>query len=210
MLRGDNDGIDSDGAALLVILNGDLGLAVGSEIGELAEFPDGGELLCELMGQGDGHRHELRGLVAGVAEHHALVAGTVLELVIFAVLVLKGLVNAHSDIAGLLVNVRDDAAGVAVKAVFCAVVAYLTNDLARDTRNVNIALGAYLAHDMDKAGGDGGLAGDAPLRVLLKDGVEHGVGDLVAYLIGMPLGHGFGCEKVMAHLYFLLCIFTEL
>ena len=162
------------------------------------------------MGQRDSHRHELRGLVAGVAEHHALVAGTVLELVIFAVLVLKGLVDAHCDVAGLLVDVRDDAAGVAVKAVFCAVVAYLTNDLARDTRNVNIALGAYLTHDMDKAGGDGGLAGDAPLRVLLKDGVEHGVGDLVAYLIGMPLGHGFGCEKVMAHLYFLLCIFTEL
>jgi hypothetical protein len=56
------------------------------------------------VGQGDGQRHQLRGLVAGVAEHHALIAGAVLELRILAVFVFQGLVHAQGDVAGLLVD----------------------------------------------------------------------------------------------------------
>ena len=38
------------------------------------------------------------------------------------------------------------------------------------------------------------------LDLLLKDGVEHGVGDLVADLVGMSLGHGFGGENAFFHI----------
>ncbi len=199
MLSGDDDGIHADGVMVLVILDRDLSLAVGTEIADKAVLAYLSEALGELVGEGDGKRHKLLGLIAGVAKHHALVARSVLKLVLFAVLVFERLVNAHGDVAGLLVDIGDDAAGVAVEAVLCAVVADVADDLARDLRDVNIAAGADLAHDVDKAGGNGGLAGNAPLRILLHDGVEHGVGDLVANFIGMPLGNGLGSKEISTH-----------
>ena len=51
----------------------------------------------------DGRRHELRRLVAGVAEHHALVAGA-------------ARVDALADVGRLLVDRDQHAAGVAVEA----------------------------------------------------------------------------------------------
>ena len=54
------------------------------------------------MGEGDREGHVLGGLVAGVAEHHALVAGT---LVLFFLAF-----DALVDVAGLLVDGGDDAA----------------------------------------------------------------------------------------------------
>jgi hypothetical protein len=76
MLGGEDHGVDAGGLAIFVVLDGDLALAVGAEVGELAGLADGGELAGELVGQGDGGRHQLGGLIGGVAEHHALVAGT--------------------------------------------------------------------------------------------------------------------------------------
>ena len=204
VLGGDNDGVNADGAALLVVLDRDLALSVGAEVIDKALLSDLGKAHCELVSKGDGQRHKLRRFVAGVAEHHALVAGAVLQLVILALFVLKRLVNAHCDVAGLLVNVGDDAAGVAVKAVLRPVVADLTDDLAGDFRDIDIALGAYLAHDVYKAGGGGRLAGYAAHGVALKYRVQNGVGDLVADFIGMPFGNGFGSEKIVAHSIFLL------
>jgi len=64
----------------------------------------------EFVGQRDGSRHQLGGLVAGIAEHHALIAGA-------------ALVNALSDIARLLVDGGNDRTGVGVKAVQGVVVA---------------------------------------------------------------------------------------
>ena len=57
-----------------------------------------------------GRGHQLGVLVAGVAEHHALVAGA------------AG-VHAHGDVAGLLVDAGDHGAGVGVEAVERVVVA---------------------------------------------------------------------------------------
>ena len=97
------------------------------------------------------------------------------------------------------VDARDHAAGVAVKTVLGAVVADFADDAAGDALDVDIAAGRDLAHDMDKAGGAGGLAGHARAGVFFEDGVEDGVGDLVADLVGMPLGDGFGREQEFGH-----------
>ena len=106
----------------------------------------------------------------------------------------KLLVNAEGDVRALLVDVCDDGAGLAVKAVLRAVVADVADDVARDLRDVDIAARGDLAHDVNKAGGDGRLAGHAAVGVFFKDRVEHRIGDLVADLVGMPLGDGFGGE----------------
>ena len=43
-------------------------------------------------------------------------------------------------------------------------------------------------------GGGEGLAGDARFGLCREEGVEHGVRDPVAHLVGMPLRDGFGGE----------------
>ena len=109
------------------------------------------------------------------------------------------IVGAQGDVGALAIDVGDDAAGVAVKAVLGAVIADGADDLARRAGDVHVAAGRDLAHDVDEAGGAGRLAGNAGTGVLRQDGVEDGVGDLVADFVGMPLGDGFGREKNFGH-----------
>ena len=196
VLGGDDDGVDAHGAAVFVVLHGDLGLAVGPQIVHQALLADLGQALGQLVAQGDGQGHQLRGLVAGVAEHHALVAGAA-HLV----------VGAQGDVGGLLVDAGDDAAGVAVEAVLGPVIADVPHHVPDDLGDVHIALGADLAHHVDKAGGHGGLAGHAAVGVVFQDGVQHRVGDLVADLIGMSLGDGLGSKEIVAHIYLLVLYF---
>ena len=86
MLRRDHHGSDTDGHAVLV-LDGDLGLAIGSQVVELVALAHLGEPARHAMRQRDGQGHQLGRLTAGEAEHHALVAGAEL----FAV-------DAHGDV----------------------------------------------------------------------------------------------------------------
>ena len=51
------------------------GLAVGAEVGQRAILADGGQPLHQPVGQVNGEGHQAVGLVAGEADHHALVAG---------------------------------------------------------------------------------------------------------------------------------------
>ena len=74
VLAGDDDGVEAD-RAVAVVLDGDLGLAVGAQVGHGAVLAHRGELLGEPVRQPDRQRHQLGGVVAGVAEHQALVAG---------------------------------------------------------------------------------------------------------------------------------------
>ena len=160
------------------------------------------------MGILDGRGHEGGRLVAGETEHHALVARAVVERAVAGLLALERLVHAEGNVRALLVDVRDDGAGLAVKAVLCAVVADLAHGLAHDLRDVHVAVGRDLAHDVHDAGRDRALAGDAAVRVLRQNGVEDRVGHLVADLVGMSLRDGFGCKEMMSHWIlprFLLC-----
>jgi len=71
------------------------------------------------VGDVDGQRHQHVGLVRRVAEHHALIAGTLLvELVLGggAGAQLLGVVDALGDVDRLLVDGHHDATGVAVEA----------------------------------------------------------------------------------------------
>ena len=203
MLRAEHDGVHAHGVILLVIFDGDLRLAVGAQIVHQLLLAHGGQALGQLVRERDRQRHELRRLVAGVAEHHALIARTVVERVLAGLLALERVVDAEGDVGALLVDVRDDGAGLAVKAVLGAVIADLAHGLAHDFRNVDVALGRDLAHDVHDAGRDRALAGDAAVRILRQDRVEDRVGDLIADLVGMSLGHGFGCKKMMCHCIFL-------
>lgn len=110
VLGGDDDGVDLDGGdrsiGVLLVLDGDLGLAIGTEPPEGAILADIGELLAELGGKKVGEGHGRVGLVGGVAEHDTLITGTNIEV---------GLANvdAAGNVGGLLVDADKDLAGVA-------------------------------------------------------------------------------------------------
>ena len=195
MLGGYHHRVDTLGAVILVVLHGDLGLAVGSEVVHQTVLADLGQAHGQLVGQGQGQGHQLGGLVAGIAEHHALVAGPVVQTVVLLTLLgLQALVHTHGDVGGLLVDRGDDGAGVAVKAELGPIIADVPHHLAGDLGDVHIAGGGDLAHHMDQAGGHCGLAGHPGLGVLGQDGIQHRVRDLVTDLVGMPLGDGFGSK----------------
>ena len=74
VLRGDDHRVDAD-RPVAVELDGHLALAVGPEPGDFARLAGSGEPVEDAMGQGDRQGHQFGRVVAGVAEHQALVAG---------------------------------------------------------------------------------------------------------------------------------------
>ena len=130
------------------------------------------ELLAEAVRQLNRQRHQLRGFVAGVAEHQALIARA------------AG-IHAHRDIGRLALDQVQDAAGLGVETECGVGVADVGDRLARDLRHVDVAGGGDFAGDDADAGGDQHFAGHAAHRILREDGVEDGVGNLVGYLVGV-------------------------
>src|SRR5262249_52811922 len=103
-----------------------LALAVGPQPGQSAVATGPGQLARQVVRQVDGHRHQHVGLVAGEAEHHALVASAdFFDLVIghFAGFVFQGMVHAQGDVGALAGDGRLHAAGIAVEAFLAAVIA---------------------------------------------------------------------------------------
>ena len=63
----------------VLVLDGDLGLAVRAQVRQLAGLADLGQPARHPVGERDRQRHQLGRLAAGEAEHHPLVAGAQLE-----------------------------------------------------------------------------------------------------------------------------------
>ena len=159
------------------------------------------------MGKRNRQRHKLGRFIAGKAEDEALVAGTGIEFIgHFAVFGFKTLIDAQSDIRRLAVDGIDHAAGIAVEAVFGAVIADLAHGIAHNLLNIDVSRRGDLTGHHDKAGGSKRFAGNARHGVALKQRVQNGVADRVADFIGMSFGHRFGGKKSFAHCVFLSLI----
>ena len=211
VLGRDNHGRDLHGLVVLVA-HGDLGLAVGAQVVKGVVLAHGGQALGHAAGQVMGHGHKHGRLVAGIAKHHALVAGAhrVDGIARAAGLGVKGLVDAGGDVGALLVDQVKNAAGIAVKTVLGAVVANAADGLARDLLHVDVGLGAHLAGHDDGTGGGKGLDGAAhvvdvcgnaigshvallgQLGLLGENRVQDGIAHLVADLVGVTLGYTLG------------------
>ncbi len=178
------------GRAVLV-LDRHLALAVGQQEGQLSRATRLRELLADAVRGVDGEGHVLLRLVAREAEHHALVAGALLLEQALA------LGDALGDVGRLALDGRDDGAAVAVEAALRRRVADVADHRLGDLAELDLRLARDLAGDDDQAGLDQRLAGDATLRVLRQQGVEDGVGDLIADLVGMSLVHRLGRENVV-------------
>ena len=92
------------------------------------------------MRQGNRHRHQLRRLIGSIAEHHPLIARAGrIGFVAGAFSLLKRLVDALCDIAGLLVDACQHGAGLRIEAKFGTVITDILDNAARKRWDVNIA-----------------------------------------------------------------------
>ena len=119
------------------VLDGDLCLAVGPQVGERAVLADLGQPVREAMRERDRERHQLRRLAAREPEHHSLVAGALL-VAVARVARLERLVDAALDVGALLVDRDERAAGAVVEAVAGVGVADLADRVADDGLELDV------------------------------------------------------------------------
>ena len=188
VLSGDDDGVDAegnDGAVVVLVLNGDLGLGVGTAPGKGTVAAGLGHGGVQLVGKLEGEGEELRGLIGGIAEHDTLVTSTeVLEALVK--------VETLSDIGRLLLNGNEEVAGLVVEALGGVIVADVLDGVADNLLVVELGLGGDLTEDHDHTGLGGGLASDLGEGVLSQAGIEDGIGNLIGDLIGVTLTDGLG------------------
>ena len=195
MLGADHDGVNPDRTPAVVILDGNLGLAVGTQVLEVTVLADLRQLLRQAVCQVNGQRHQALGLVAGVTEHQPLVTGALqIELVDGALSVLVGLVDAPGDVGALAAQRDADATRSAVEPFARRVVANVEDGLASYAGNVGVGVGSDLSGNDDQAGRHQGLHGDAGRLARLQNGVQHSVADGISDLIWVTLGNRLGSE----------------
>mmetsp|Transcript_19833 Transcript_19833/g.58928 ORF Transcript_19833/g.58928 Transcript_19833/m.58928 type:complete len:436 (-) Transcript_19833:199-1506(-) len=195
VLRGDEDGVhalwDHSAWALGValVLDRDLGLAVGAQPRARAILADLGQAEAQLGRQHVRQRHQLGRLIRGVAEHVALVAGTDLleRLSVHAV-------HRLANVRRLLLNMHQHLALVAIQAHVLRDEANVPARRADDGLVVHLGLGGDLAEDHHHVGLRARLARDPAVRVLSQASVQDGIGHLVGQLIRMSLVDGLGRE----------------
>ncbi len=157
-----DDGVHAlghDGATVMLVLDGDLGLGVGAQPGQRAVAAGGRHGGIEAVGQQQCHGEQLGRLVGGIAEHDALVTSTEL---------LKGLlvVQTLGNVGRLLLDGDEQVAGLVVEALGRVIVANVLDGVADDLLVVEAGLGRDLAKDHDHAGLGGRLAGNLGQGVL--------------------------------------------
>ena len=179
------------------VLDGDLGLAVGPQVRQLARPPHLRQPARHAVSQRDRQRHQLGRFTAGEPEHHPLVAGTELECRRGIIADLQRGIDTLGDVGRLALDRHERAARLVVETVVGARVADIPDRLAHDDLEIDVGMRRDLAQHEDEAGRRRRLARDAGFRILADDGVQDGVRDLVAHLVGMTLGHGLRGEQVL-------------
>ena len=102
VLRADDDGVDAERFPAFAVFHRHLRLGVGAEVGHLLAFlADDGQFPQQEVREVDGERHVVLGLLAGEAEHHALVAGALVFRILAA--------NALENVVRLSVKGREHA-----------------------------------------------------------------------------------------------------
>ena len=134
--------------------------------------------------------HERRRLARRVAEHHPLVARTLL--------LGRLAVDALGDVGTLPVERAHVVERVPAEALGGAVVADVLHHAAGDLLRVDRVkpLAGDLAHVDDESGSAHRLAGNVRVRVLREAGVQNRIGDLVGDFVGVAFRDGLGSENV--------------
>ena len=178
---------------VVLVLHRHLRLAVGVQAGHDALLAHLGQAPGEPVGKVDGRRHQFRihvvqaGFLGGVAEHHALVAGTLL--------LEQALAAGHAlrDVGALRLHVHLHLAGVGVKTDVRRGVADVAHRLAGDALDVQVGQDgfAHLARNHHQVFGDQGFAGHAGLGVDRQRSIQDAIRYLVADLVRVAFRYAF-------------------
>jgi hypothetical protein len=171
------------------VAHGHLALRIGPQVRHAAVLPQLRLALDEAVRVVNRRRHQIGRLVAGVAEHQALVAGAGVEVVVARV------VDTLRDVVALLVVGDEHGAALVVDAVLGVVVADALERVARDLDVVDVRVGRDLAGEHHQAGVAQRFGGDARARIVPEDRVEDGVRHLVGHLVRVAFGNRFGSEE---------------
>ena len=197
------------------IFHRDLALGVGLQVEQLAAAALFGQHFQDAVREENRRGHEAAlfvdfALVAGIAEHHALVAGAFF----FAALLFLG-IDAHRDVGRLAMQQHLDVGAVIGEAVLVVadVLDHAAGDLGdqfaidhRDAVDVAEQLAAAFARNHDlvgraqrlaaETGIDRTVVGNAELDVLLEEGIEDRIGDLIRNLVRMAFGNRLAGEQI--------------
>src|ERR1043166_79022 len=193
VLGRDDDVGDAHGL-IVDVLDRNLGLGVGAQPFDGAALAHAGQLASQLMGVHDGRGHQLRGFIGGIAEHEALVAGSLLGR--FFAFGAAG-VHALGNVGTLRSDGVEDEDAIGVEDVLFVRIAAVADGLASDGVVIKHRLGRDLAADDHQVAFGVGFAGDAAGRVLGQAGVQHRIGDGIADFVRVALANGLGGKDVV-------------
>ena len=134
-----------------------LGLAVWAKVRDESGLAHFSEALSQTMSQPNWKRHEIRRVVARIAEHHSLVASTLTVEDVFATLATAALfadVDTLCDVGALRVECNNNTTGVAVETVCSIVISDALDCFASNCRNVNICIGGDFTRDNTQTSGE--------------------------------------------------------
>ena len=144
------------------------------------------------MSQADGIRHQFGSLIGCITEHHTLVAGTGIKIVLQdSFFRFQCLIDTHGNVSGLLIKSNQNCACVSVKTVLRLGVADLLNGIPNNALNVNISVGGKLSGHKNESGAGCGLAGHTAHGILRHAGVKDGIRDGITDFVGMSFRYRF-------------------
>ena len=133
-----HDGVDLD-RPTIDVAHGQLTLRVRPQPRQATVLPHFALALHDAVCVVDRKRHQLRRLVAGVAEHQALVAGTLVEVQTFA------FIDTLGDVRRLAIDGGQHRAGLVVEADVGVVVTDAPYRILRQLPVIDVGLGGDLA-----------------------------------------------------------------
>ena len=205
VLDGDEDNSDAEGLEEVLavtgvefVFDGDLGLGVGAGPREGVVTAAVGALLGEVAGEFVGEGHEGFSFVGGITEHHTLIAGTE----VFVLLDVVGTEDGLVDFGGLLFDGNEEVAGLVVETLGGVVEADVLDGVTDDLLVVEDGLGGDFTEDHDHTGLEAGFAGDLGVGIFGEAGVEDGIRDLIGHLVGVTFSDVFGGEENLTNGHF--------
>ena len=194
--------IQTDGMSSLIILYCNLGLSIRTKIRQGSVFAHLGQLTNQLVSQSDRIRHILLRLIGSIAEHHTLVACTnsiQLAVVHRIFSCFQSLIYTHGNIAGLLVQSNQNAAGITVKAIFCTIVTNFANGLTDNRLNIYICIGSNFSHNHNQTSSGAGFACNAAHGIFFHQRIQNSIGNGIAHFIRMTLSYRFRSKQYFLH-----------
>ncbi|MNI39933.1 hypothetical protein D3C73_941290 [compost metagenome] len=185
MLGRDHDADQPFRPALLIMGECHLCLAIRPQPGETATLAHLCQPAGQLVGKIDRGRHQAFGFIAGVTVENSLVSGAEIRLAD----------HTLCDIGRLLMQIHEDETPIRIEAQLGIDIADTPDHIARNAGHINRSPRRHLACDMNGVARNQNFGRHARHRILRKMGVENGVRNLVANLVGMTFRHRF-CRRV--------------